>query len=429
VVTLKIVVVNGFVREAVADAALLSVLVGQLASAFPGAEIVVTTMEPADRRPDFEGYRNIGSARRYGADESVPRYRRAVRKLAVSLVASYWPARSGRPRLAADRLLPAEVRREVQAIRAADLVVAVGGGYLTGTADLSGDLGILNCLWPLRFARRAGKAVFCAPQSYGPFTTRRQRSSARRTLAGVDLLLARESTSIGVLEAIGLPPSLPIQAVDSAFAFRPGEAGAWRDRLGIGADQILVGMTVRQWRNPPQQAGQEAALAELIDHIQADPGRRVILIPMVVSELAGEDDRQTDRRIAAACRGSQPLLFEEFVGHQAVKDLTAALDFMIGMRFHSVIFALTNLVPSIALEYHHKASGIMTELGLQDWVAPFDDLSGPDLIDLFERLLKSAPDYQEQLRHGIPGAIKMAESVRDLMKETYAAGPASKGAR
>jgi colanic acid/amylovoran biosynthesis protein len=422
---LKIVVVNGFITEAIGDAALLSVLLEQLSTIFPEAQILVTSLDDPSRHPDFEGYRNLGSSRRYGADESVARYRRAFRKLAVALIGSYWPTKPGAHRSGLDRLLPSEVRRELEALRGADLVVSVGGGYLNGLSNLSGDLSVFNMCMPLRYAGRIGKPLFCAPQSYGPFGTSRQLASARRALGKVDLLLAREAKSVRLLEASGIRAASVIQTIDPAFAFKTGNPAGWRARLNVPDSRLLIGFTARQWRKPFLQAPQEAAFAQLIDYIQADANRAVVLIPMVVSELAGEDDREVHRRIADRCTGSRPILVEENLSYREVKDLTSSLDFMIGMRFHSVIFSLTNLVPSIAIEYHHKASGIMGDLGLEEWVVQFDDLSVPQLVGLFDRLLTEASGYREHLRQTIPRFIKTADGVKDLMKKAYEAKMAS----
>jgi colanic acid/amylovoran biosynthesis protein len=56
---MKVMVVNAYVRENAGDAALLSVLLDQLESAFPGCEICVSSMEDPRVRADFSGHANI----------------------------------------------------------------------------------------------------------------------------------------------------------------------------------------------------------------------------------------------------------------------------------------------------------------------------------------------------------------------------------
>ena len=47
-----------------------------------------------------------------------------------------------------------------------------------------------------------------------------------------------------------------------------------------------------------------------------------------------------------------------------------SLDYLVGTRFHSVIFALAARVPCIAIGYEHKTRGIMRDLSLDGWVLP-----------------------------------------------------------
>ena len=127
-------------------------------------------------------------------------------------------------------------------------------------------------------------------------------------------------------------------------------------------------MTVRRWLDPDGQDRYERAIAAVVDRIQARTGFRVILIPQVTSPYRDDDDRTVGRRVAAHCRGEQPILLEQAGDHRQIKAAYNQLDFLIGTRFHSVIFSLTSGVPCIAIEYEHKSRGIMRELGLEHWV-------------------------------------------------------------
>ena len=418
----RVLVVNGFVREAVGDAALLGVLLEQLQAAFPGCELKIGSLEDPRLHPEFDGWRNLGSCRRYGADETVPRPVRAIRKLFVSAVARWWftGPESVYRRLA--RLLPREVRAEIEAVQQSDLVVSVGGGYLNGTADLSGDLSVDSTLAPIRLAGRLGKPIICAPQSFGPFGTARQRRSVKDALGRAQLVLTREAQSFELLQDLGLDPAILRRGVDSAFAFRPGDRGRWREKLSVAPGDVLVGITARQWLDPVAQARYERIIGRLVDHIQQRPGHRAVLIPQVISPLAGEDDRMVNRRIAQSCTGPAPIVLEEFHDHVELKGLYAALDYVVGMRFHSVIFALTSHVPSIAIEYHHKSGGIMADLGLSEWVVKLADVTEERLINLFDRLVSEREAYSRYLREVLPAYTQRAEETAELMREVYERG-------
>ena len=417
---MKILVVNGIQRETVGDAALLTVLLDQLERVFPGSEIEISSLEHPREHPMFGQWRNLGSLRRWSASEEISRPARMFRKIFVSCLGLLWFRGNRNAYRFVARAFPSEVRAELDALESADLVVSCSGGYLNGTATFSGDLSVYCTVAPITLAERLSVPVICAPQSVGPFGHERQRRSVMRALLAANLVLVREDVSYALVESMGVAPPQLRRAVDSAFAFRPGSSDGWRDRLSLGPDEIVVGMTARVWLPPARQETLERTLAELIDHVQRDPKFRVVLIPQNTSALVGEDDRDVNRRIAGYCRGGRaPVLVEARCDPTEITGLYASLDFLVGMRFHSVIFALTSYVPSIAIEYHYKSRGIMRDLGLEEWVLGLDDITENEISVLFDRLVLHQQDYDAQLRRVLPAYIEQADEVSELLKRAY----------
>jgi len=322
------------------------------------------------------------------------------------------------------RLLPAEVRDELHAVEEADLVVSCSGGYLNATGTVSGDLTVYCTLAPITIAERLGTPVIFAPQSIGPFGHKRQRRCAQRALQGANLVLVREDLSYELVESLGVNPPTLRRGVDSAFAFRPGPSDGWRDRLSLSPDEVVVGMTARVWLPSPRQELLERALARFIDHVHSTPGFRVVLIPQNTSALVGEDDRDVNRRIAGYCRGGRtPILVEESWDPTEITGLYASLDFLVGMRFHSVIFALTSYVPSMTIEYHYKSRGIMKDLGLEEWVLALDDVVENRIMMLFDRMVRQKKEYKTHLQHVLPAYVEQADGIWELMKDAYSRRP------
>ncbi|MFJ1704442.1 polysaccharide pyruvyl transferase family protein [Kitasatospora sp. NPDC088346] len=411
---MKIVVINAYVRENAGDAALLSVCLRQVGEAFPDAAVSIAGMEDAAVHPSFEGVANLGSIRRHVADGGVPLPRRLLRRLVVAVltvVALLLPRALARPLL---RLLPAEARREAEAVAQADLVVSMGGGYLLARPGLDGYQNVFFVLLPALLAQQAGVPVVFAPQSFGPFPGRAQRWLVGRVLRRAALVLAREDVSVGLLAECGVPAGRVERAVDAGFAFDPVVEQGWRARLGVGAEQPLVGITARRWLAPAAQERYERALAATIDRLRSD-GARVVLIPQVTTDYLGDDDRIVERRIAGYCRSS-PLRIEERVDYRDLKGLYNECSMLIGTRFHSVIFSLTSGVPCVAIEYEHKTRGIMADLGLARWVLPIDQVTDERLWDLVSALRADPPEYRAVLRDRMPGYVRDAERFSELLK-------------
>ncbi|MFF3378652.1 polysaccharide pyruvyl transferase family protein [Streptomyces sp. NPDC002680] len=408
-------VINAYVRENAGDAALLSVCLRHVQEAFPDADVVIAGMEDAAVHPEFEGVRNIGSIRRHVADGTVALPRRLLRKALLG-VAGVAAVTLPRPLArVVRRVLPAEARREAEAVAGADLVVSMGGGYVLARPGLDGYQNVFFVLLPALLAQRAGVPVVWAPQSFGPFPAAAQRRLVGRVMRRSAAVLAREDVSVGELLACGVPADRVERAVDAGFAFEPERRIDWRARIGVGPDERLVGVTARRWLAPAAQERYERELARTIDAVQAT-GARVVLIPQVSTDYLGDDDRICERRIAGHC-ASGPLMVDEVVDYRDLKGLYDECTLLIGTRFHSVIFSLTSDVPCVAIEYEHKTRGIMADLGLGEWVVPIADVTHDKLWALVEPLLKDPAPYRGILDANLPGYVARARSLPARLRE------------
>lgn len=415
---MKILIVNTEVRENAGDAALLSVLLDQVMEAFPSSEICISGMESPKRFADFEGKRNLGSVRRWTADWEVFRPNRIMRKIVAGLVRLFWFRGSKKVWHLLEWCLPSEPRSEVNALRTADLVVGVGGGYLQGPKGIKGDLHLFYVLLPLILTKRLKKPLVLAPQSYGPFGNERQKRAVEHVLRGIDAVFVREDPSMNLLTSLGAKPRRLERAVDSGFAFEGGLTCDWRKELSIDGEVPLIGITALRWLEPSAQTQYEKALSLTVDHIQNDCGGRVVLIPQMMLSSQPGDDPIVQSHIADGCLAEpKPINLVDLNSFREVKSLYGSLDYLIGTRFHSVIFALTSFVPCIAIEYEPKAGGIMRELGLHRWVIPFEDVTAERLQSLFDDLLHEADSYRAHLREIIPPYVRRSKEFVTILKQ------------
>ncbi|MEV6833274.1 polysaccharide pyruvyl transferase family protein [Streptomyces sp. NPDC051133] len=419
---MKVVVVNAFERGNRGDAALLGVAIQQVRDAFPRAVVVIAGFEEPGERPAFDGARNIGSIRRSAGDETATRAARIARKasaLALGVVAALPGGGRAVPFLAA--LLPREMRDEVLAVTDADLVLSLGGGYLNARPDLPSDLNIAFLLLPLWLAQRAGVPTVLGPQSFGPFPRRRQRWMVRRVVGRAVAAVAREDISVVRLAEAGVGEPTVLRGVDSAFAFRSRSRRLWRAELGVGKEERLVLVTARRHLPAGQQETYEAAMAAAVRRA-LDCDAHVVLVPQVTCAFQGDDDRPVNARLAAQAGPHARLhvLDDATIDHHDVHALYGAADFILGTRFHSVIFGLTSGVPCAAVEYDHKTRGIMADLGLEEWVVRMSDARGTVVADLLDRLLLSGDDYRRHLRAVLP---EYTERAGDFTRVLRAAVP------
>jgi colanic acid/amylovoran biosynthesis protein len=417
----KVCILNAYTRRNAGDAVLLASLISQVRVAFPGCEVVFSGLEHPSVHPEFEQARNLGSIRRWAGDEQVSTLVRVGRKLAA-LFLLVLPASVIRW-IGQKRLHGWEPVEEVRAVESADLVLGLGGGYLNGAPSLAGTLNVLFLVLPILLATRLGKAVILAPQSYGPFGWNSQEVLTRRTLSRVRHVEVREDVSLAALIEIGVSPSIIRRGVDSAFVgvSDPGRESdrpaALREAVPGGPmEGALVGITLRRFLADEAQQSYESEMAAFIDWLLCDRGCRVVILPQVVSDYRGDDDRVVARRVAALCRVADPCVIDAWVPHEKLRSMYGELDYMVGTRFHSVIFSLTALVPALAIEYEHKTSGIMRDLELEQWVLPMDGLAANDIQVRFDALIAGRAEYVEHLRRVLPAYRRRADEFVEVMR-------------
>jgi colanic acid/amylovoran biosynthesis protein len=84
---------------------------------------------------------------------------------------------------------------------------------------------------------------------------------------------------------------------------------------------------------------------------------------------------------------------------------------LVGMRYHSNIFAAKMGVPFVAIGYEEKMYGFMEEHGLTDYLIKIDDLCEKSLLEKWTKLVDTYPKYRDVL-------LCKRESWRELAAQT-----------
>ena len=81
-----------------------------------------------------------------------------------------------------------------------------------------------------------------------------------------------------------------------------------------------------------------------------------------------------------------------------IEKIYSYYDYMVGTRFHSVIFSLNVGVPAIAIAYGgNKGKGIMNVLGNDDFSIDMDKVHDNNLINMFDELESGRDAYLANL--------------------------------
>lgn len=315
--------------------------------------------------------------------------------------------------------LPSHWNEVVSLYTRADLVIGVGGGYFRTNGSFVSFINLLLMLHPLQFTEILKKPTSLYVMSVGPFYSKLERYVTARLFKRMQLILIREDTSLQLLHDMGVQKNVQ-RSIDSGFLFTSKRKAHLRKSLAIPIKAMVVGVTARQWLDADAQETYETNMAAALDSIVGTHQAHVVFIPQVTSVHNNDDDRTVSRSIASRMKNTQGIhVMDGEYDHYDVKAMYDELDFIIGTRFHSVIFSLTSYVPAIAIEYEHKTSGIMKDLDLSQWALKIEDVRSEAIVALFAELVSKQKVYETHLQRILPGYIKDARQAIAIVDKAY----------
>jgi colanic acid/amylovoran biosynthesis protein len=311
----------------------------------------------------------------------------------------------------------------------ADLVVSCGGNVLYTKRHLA--VSFFWIVFSTLFAYYAGKPLYMFPQSVGPFANPLHRCLARFVLSRMRIVLVRDELSLQLVKKMALSDVPCRQVPDAAFGLCPGALPT--DAPWFRLSEMLrrtgtpqVGITAINWGGQnPRFNGQiryEEVLVELIRYITTEMGGHVFLFSQVLGPSLAEDDRRIARRVlerVATVGCSQVTCVDAIRSPSQLMAAYGCMDFVVGTRMHSNIFALCAGVPIIAIGYMSKTRGIMRSLGLEEWTCDIETINGPELVSLFRRGWERRWETAAYLQTRIPEVRKAAERAGSLIAKDW----------
>lgn len=394
------------------DAALTSVLINDLKRKFPRATLKILKLDRGEPGDTFEGVVEYPAFMSYVANKYHHPGQKLCYALGMMLITLLWAKRRGHG------WLPHELRMVAELYQQADLVVAVGGGYIRSRRGLVNRFNIPLLLHPLLFGYFLGKPTVLYSQSVGPFMHRSERWMVAFVLKKMAAILIREDTSMKLLASVGVRDNV-VRAIDSGFLLHSKAKRDLRAEYDIPRGKRILGVTVRSWLKGEAQHTYEQAVARALEGMIKKHQVHVLFIPQVTASK-GDDDRVASRRVFNLMRQrASATVIEQRLNHHEIKSVYDGLDMLLGTRFHSVIFSLTSYVPVVAIEYEHKTSGIMRDLNLEQWVIAIETVTAKRLTTLLQQLIDEYEDYKTQLHESVPPYLKRAEEAVELAAAGY----------
>ena len=377
------------------DIAMLQSCVIRLTQLWPGSEIMVICHAPERLAALCPGATAIG---RTFADRPVfrilPRRTRLAAEQAWKIAAPYF-CRHLRP----EQTWPGQPRTAVQAVRAADVVVASGGGYLTDTWwwHAAGVLSMLS------LAQRLGKPTAMLGQGIGPIRAGLHpgrgvlRMQARAVLPRLAVLGLRE-------ERMGRDLALSFGTRLGAVTVT-GDDGLELLSCGDAVFGHALGVSMRVSR----YAGVDLAVADAVgvEVMRAAEafGAPVVSLPVSRYPLDGDLDALRLLLNPHGCRTN--VVLNELANPESLATAAARCRVIVSGSYHAAVFGLAQGVPAVCLTntryYDAKFAGLRALFPSACFVVSLDE-----------------PDLESRLRDAIDQAWHLPAPARSAATEAAA---------
>lgn len=302
-----------------------------------------------------------------------------------------------------------------------DIIVVCGGGFLGGKKFDS-----LMHLFQIFANTKCKKPVIMMGNSIEPIKRKIIKFFTEKILLKVDYVYARETITYQYLSEF-MPKEKYELIPDMAFMLEDViEKKEMIDKFKESHD-ILFGITVRNWNFPNAVESKEIAMeryvssiVEMMETLIQKNKAGFIFIPQVIVEYA--DDTEVAKKIRERLPEQYKesfLILHDDLSPVEIKTLIGNMDYFIGTRMHSNIFATSMKVPTVAIAYEKKTNGIMETVGLQDYVVEIDQITPEKLIEKVNKSLKNRQIIQQKLENKIPELRKEIMSKLENVFKRY----------
>jgi polysaccharide pyruvyl transferase CsaB len=326
---------------------------------------------------------------------------------------------------------PASIADEV---RQSDLVIVGGGGLFQdywgvhpGTLLTAQHGGISYYAGPAVLAALARKPVALYGLGFGPLESSHARRFTRGVCQAASFLSVRDAGSRDLLVSAGVSADAIRLSADPAFTL-PVERLHPEDVLagaGIEARPPIVGVALRNWSVGVEPAFWEREVAAALDLLLERTGGTLLFLPFERSPWATGDDFDLAPRLRKRLRHSnRTASLTELRPPAEMAGLLAGCDLVLGMRLHSLIFAISGRVPLVGLSYDPKVRAILEASGLADFVEPVADVTATSLLSRMERALGHRAELEKTLAAAASSQKALAEEDLRALASLLARPPA-----
>ncbi len=281
------------------------------------------------------------------------------------------------------------------ALAEADLFISGGGSLLQ---DVTGSFSVPYYLSLAWLAKIQGVKTVYYAQGAGPLNKKWSQKLTAFTLNRFNLLGVRDQGSKDLLKKIGVKKEIKL-TVDPVFALY--------DKLNVNRQKIKgeieIGISVRPW-----SVDYLKKLAEGLNEFAKTKNCKFLIYPM----HQGTDENPS-QILKDMLDSEAEIISLPGEAEMALKDFSH-LDLFIGVRLHSLIFALLNQIPLLALSYDPKIEGLMGEIDYLPLIK-LKNLESKLLVEKLDYLMSERYSLRKKLKGYVQQKKQTAEDFAELV--------------
>ena len=310
----------------------------------------------------------------------------------------------------------------IEQVRRSDALIVGGGGIFqdywgsqknTILTSQQAGLPFYSSL-PL-LGRLLKKPVLLYAVGAGPLFSTEGKELTRQSFDFSTIATVRDGASLELLHSLGIPAKKMRVTADPAFALKADTVRAREILNGLSVDpnRPVIGICLRNWDIGIEQSVWQAETAAGLDSFADRTGCSYIFLPfqdLPVSSLT-RDPLAADA-VFQQMKHQRDCMFIPIQDDPAVTaGILSTCTLIVGMRYHSIVFASSVGVLPVALAYDSKVTHLMNSLGLAEITLQMSDLSGAALLSCLTQVWKNHTLYRKQLAGRVAKLKRDAEAI------------------
>ncbi|WP_378180233.1 polysaccharide pyruvyl transferase family protein [Aquimarina sp. SS2-1] len=253
------------------------------------------------------------------------------------------------------------LRKQNSLIKSYDSIISAPGGINLGPYQ------DWYYLWRLLMVKKAGKPLSIYSISFGPLDGLPNifQKRAIEVLKYAKFLSLRDDKSHGFADSIGLTYN---KAIDTTYLVKKSvEIPKVYDNLKTKQYVVVVPNELYRWHTyfkTIDKNRMDELYKGIIDHILNKENLDVVLLPQM---FADENDHKYMTRLAKEVNSDRITIIDDRYNSDIQQEIIANSQFVIGARYHTIVFSINNKVPFYALSYEHKIENMLSILNLRDF--------------------------------------------------------------